>query len=158
MFIKRYTFVKKRESIPEINSQGKIIKERAGGIKLEYNVYVTDNIHMRIGKRDIYIPFRQYNAIKIVLIKPLKRQWHFKKYKLAKNFQGKKDSLYTNIWFILKNPKGNTDCYEDVVEISEDYREVRIKTLCNKQEHHKMIEYLNKGAQKFSIPFTQIFF
>jgi len=155
--MKRYNFIKTRESVPKIDSQNNIVDDKAGGIKLEYNVYVTDNVHMRIGKRDIYIPTWKYPSKKLVFIKLLKKYWDFEKYKMAKNFHGTPKDKYTNLWLILQNRKGSTDCYEDVISIRRDLKSLRIKTLCTKQEHHQIIKYLAKRSKRFSIPFTQFF-
>jgi len=155
--MKRYIFIKKRESIPVIK-QGIVTRQNAGGIKLEYDIHVTDNIHMKIGKRDTYIPYWKYNKQRLVFFKPLKAQWDFAKYPLAKNFQGKKDDLMTNLWLILMSIKGNTDCYDDIINIKKDFKSIRIKTLCTKQTHHEMIKHLNNKEERFPIPLVQIFY
>ena len=156
--MKRRYFKKLRENAPMISPQGEVIKERAGGIKLEYNVSATDNIRIRIGKRDVYIPYWKYSPIKLVFLRPLKSQWDMKKYKISKNHQGKPKDLFTHLWIILKNPAGHTNCYDDVVDIKKDYESVRIKTLCTKKEHHEMIKHLEKREDRFSVPYEQIFF
>ena len=155
--MKRYIFIKRRESIPIIKNN-KITDQKAGGIKVEYDIYSTDNISMRIGKRDIYIPYWKYKPMRLVFIKPLKRQCIAEKCNLAQNFRGKKDTLYTNLWLILKSRSGNLECFEDVIDIKKDYKAFRIKTLCTKREHHEMIKHLNRLENRFSVPQTQIFF
>jgi len=157
--MKRYNFTLKRSSKPVINNtKEEVTEQKAGGIKLEYDVRVTDNIHMRIGKRDIYIPYWRFNKQTLVFFKPLKAQWDFKSYKLANNFRGTPDNLMTNLWLILKSLKGNTDCYDDIVNIRKDHKSIRVKTLCTKKEHHQLIKHLDKTVTNFSIPYVQLYF
>jgi len=155
--MKRYNFKKRRENAPMIKD-GNLIKSRAGGIKLEYDVYATDNLRIRIGKQHINIPYWWYRPMRLVFLKPLKDQWLKEKYKISKNHMGPKKGLFTNLWLILRNPEGNTDCYDDIVDVNKDYKDIRIKTMCVKQEHHQMIKYLDKQEERFSIPFVQLFF
>jgi hypothetical protein len=155
--MKRYIFTKCRESIPTIVNN-KIKDQKAGGIKFEYSVQAADNIHIRIGKRDIYIPYWKYKPMILVFVKPLKSQCIVERCGLASNFKGKKDDLYTNLWLILQSKSHRLECFEDIINIKKDYKAFRIKTICTKKEHHEMIKHLNKSENHFSVPATQIFF
>lgn len=157
-FTKRYNFIKERENVPILDQEKKVIDPKAGGIKIEYAVYATENIHMRIGKRDIYIPFWKYNKQTLVFLKPLKSMWDQGRYKISKNHQGKPKSVFTNLWVILENKKGSTNCYDDLVEWKKDYQDVRPKTLCIKKEHHPIVKYLDLKKDRFSVPYVQIFY
>lgn len=154
--MKRYVFIKKRESLPIIEGN-KIINPGAGGVKLEYKMYATDNFHMRIGKRDIYIPYWKYRSRKLVFMKLLKEYWDNKMFPLAKNFWPK-TGRFTNLWTILQSRQGNFECYEDIIDIKKDYKSLRIRTQCTKNQHHSLIKNLDKQKEKFSIPYVQIIF
>lgn len=155
--MKQYVFIKRRVSIPEIKDN-KIINPKAGGIKLEYDVYVTDNIHIRIGKRDIYIPFWKYDPQRYVFLKMFKKYWDQEIHKLPNNYYSKKEQMWLKLWVILKSRYGHFDCYEDVVDIRKDLHKLRIRTLCTKREHHKIIKNLDRGVNKFVVPYVQIIF
>ncbi|HUT79562.1 MAG TPA: hypothetical protein VMZ29_00045 [Candidatus Bathyarchaeia archaeon] len=155
--MKRYTFIKKRESIP-ITTPIRVLEPKAGGIKLEYEIYATDNIHIRIGNRDIYIPYWKYNSELLVFFKLIKEYWDNNLVQLSKTHWNKKDPIYTKLWVILQSRNGNFNCYEDVVDINKDYKSLRIRTLCTMLEHHQIIKHLEKGNSKFSVPYVQIIF
>ena len=155
--MKRYVFTKKRESIPVIKNK-KVIDPGAGGIKVEYHVHATDNIRIRIGNRDIYIPYWRYEARPLVFIKLLKDYWDNETSKLSANHWNKKDKIWTNMWVIVRSRLGSFNCYADIVDITKDFKTVRVKTKCTKKEHHQMIKHLDKGETKFRVPYVQIIF
>ena len=154
---KRYVFTKKRESIPLIK-QGEIINQKAGGIKLEYEIHATNNIRIKIGNRDFYISYWRSSSMKVTFIKLLKMQWDNDHYKLSNNHWNKKDKLYTNLWLILESVRKSLDCYEDVVDITNDVMKLRINTMCDKKEHHQIIKHLDKRDEVFCVPYEQIFY
>jgi len=96
-----YTLVKK--DVPEI-CHGQVVSDPSvGGVKLVYWKRRIIFHNTNIGPIKISYPVRILKRVKVVFLRPYKKNWDTQRNRLPMNYWGKKNNLLTNMWIVVES-------------------------------------------------------
>jgi hypothetical protein len=103
--VKKYLFKLKKSYEPDLTQKDNKKNEQYGGIRLTYNIYIIYHITL-FGQE---IPCFRWKLGKKTFLRPYKKFWDKRTYRLPNVYWGKRTHPLTRLWVIIPNnfPLGN---------------------------------------------------